>query len=305
MKKILLVILLLVCTYSLKAAEYEYTPLVREGSEWGYDAYITGATAPEAVKFYHATIAGKTTIDGKIYMNAYRYADCNIDITTAPITAYMREADSKVYMIPVSKGFYDTQRYESGKEYLLYDFNLKVGDKAPIGAFGTDNGDEIIDIKTIEINGKARKEFITAQYSIIEGIGIVGASGCYDFIYPLQAIPTGGRNIQFSYERNLETQQIVYKSAFYDANDACTGGIDMIKYDKNLTITAIDGKLKIKVAGETCQSIEIVNMNGQVVKKTICNNEPTASISTSNIAKGSYIVVVNSSKGVSTKKISL
>lgn len=72
----------------VQSAEYEYVPLVREGTEWGYSQQLIGKS------YYRNLIAGDTIVNGTAYKKFYTFQDCVA--TDDENLAFVREADKRV-----------------------------------------------------------------------------------------------------------------------------------------------------------------------------------------------------------------
>ena len=174
---------------------YEYTPLVREGVEWGY---FIGDTAEE-VDFYRLRLSGEEEINGNIYKKCWCYTDCEFDESTAVLYGYLREEDKRVYVL----------YQNAGSEYLLYDFNLQEGDQ--YGQHPWFNGTVTLPIESVDYvlttEGLRKRYFVGSNVCYIEGIGIVGTH-LGDMLrpndYPYE------ENATFNYEKN-QGNNVVYQ----------------------------------------------------------------------------------------------
>lgn len=120
--------------------------------------------------------------------------------TFSGVACYFRQdtANKRVFIVPVEDYFY--HRLKREREYLLYDFNVNVGDTLPYNAWneGLANKITIEEINQIIIDDKILKTYKIKQDdpwsdSIIEGIGSINGflshSGklihyhCKDFDY--------------------------------------------------------------------------------------------------------------------------
>ncbi len=307
MKKVLFVVAMLMGCCHLWAAEYEYVPLVREGVEWNYKAFLKGMSSEQTVEeYYRVRLIDGIEINGKSYYKAYRYKGCEFDEECAHLIAYIREEDKKVYVFPATFDKYDStqfgQDYKIGTEEMIYDFNKKVGDFISTRIYYPL---EIKEVTTEEIGGKLRNKYVPDRlHSIIEGIGFINDLG-FDLIYPFQ-MQFSRRSywgICLNYVR--ENGEVVYKSPNYDARDVCASGVAEVKSTDNIAIAIGGGNIEVRCADAPCQAIEIVDLGGRLIKKKICDNESTTTISAKGIEKGVYILVVNTTKGISSRKIIL
>lgn len=174
---------------------YEYTPLVREGAEWGY---FIGDTA-EDVNFYRLRLSGEEEINGNIYKKCWCYTDCEFSESTAVLCGYLREENKRVYVL----------YQNAGSEYLLYDFNLQEGDQ--YGQHPWFNGTVTLPIESVDYvlttEGLRKRYFVGSNVCYIEGIGIVGTH-LGDMLrpndYPYE------ENATFNYEKN-QGNNVVYQ----------------------------------------------------------------------------------------------
>ena len=174
---------------------YEYTPLVREGAEWGY---FIGDTAEE-VDFYRLRLSGEEEINGNIYKKCWCYTDCEFDESTAVLYGYLREEDKRVYVL----------YQNAGSEYLLYDFNLQEGDE--YGQHPWFNGAVTLPIESVDYvlttEGLRKRYFVGSNVCYIEGIGIVGTH-LGDMLRPNDYPYV--ENATFNYEKN-QGNNVVYQ----------------------------------------------------------------------------------------------
>ena len=174
---------------------YAYTPLVREGAEWGY---FIGDTAEE-VDFYRLRLSGEEEINGNIYKKCWCYTDCEFSESTAVLCGYLREENKRVYVL----------YQNAGSEYLLYDFNLQEGDE--YGQHPWFNGTVTLPIESVDYvlttEGLRKRYFVGSNVCYIEGIGIVGTH-LGDMLrpndYPYE------ENATFNYEKN-QGNNVVYQ----------------------------------------------------------------------------------------------
>ena len=181
-------------------SDYEYTPLVREGVMWEY--VHTGMNHDDGEYYTYKTycyISGTVEVDGKVYHKCF-VENTNLDDVCV---AYLREEDKRVYMMSVWEDsdreiyFYNT----NGKEELIYDFNLNVGDT--YSSYITDL--EVKNVKYEEVDGTVRKIYEvygerkfensyteSNSYTIGEGIGVTDGWGglfCFPYIQDFIGVP--------------------------------------------------------------------------------------------------------------------
>ena len=181
-------------------SDYEYTPLVRDGVMWKYvhSGMNYDYTEPYVFETY-CYISGTVEVDGKLYHKCF-VENTNLDDVCV---AYLREEDKRVYMMSVWEDsdreiyFYNT----NGKEELIYDFNLNVGDT--YSSYITDL--EVKNVKYEEVDGTVRKIYEvygerkfensyteSNLYTIVEGIGVTDGWGglfCFPYIQDFIGAP--------------------------------------------------------------------------------------------------------------------
>ena len=188
-----------VATSDSDADGYIYTPLVKDGVMWKYvhSGMNYDHTEPYVFETY-CYISGTVEVDGKLYHKCF-VENPNLDDVCV---AYLREEDKRVYMMSVWEEkdreiyFYQT----GGKEELIYDFNLNVGDTYVSNGANL----EVKDVKYEEMDGVLRKVYeVYAEkhfdsgymeshtYTIVEGIGVI-ANWCGLFCFPYIDEYSGG-----------------------------------------------------------------------------------------------------------------
>ena len=189
-----------VATSDSDADGYIYTPLVRDGVMWKYvhSGMNYDHTEPYVFETY-CYISGTVEVDGKLYHKCF-VENTNLDDVCV---AYLREEDKRVYMMSVWEDsdreiyFYNT----NGKEELIYDFNLNVGDT--YSSYITDL--EVKNVKYEEVDGTVRKIYEvygerkfensyteSNLYTIVEGIGVTDGWGglfCFPYIQDFLGAP--------------------------------------------------------------------------------------------------------------------
>lgn len=171
-----------IAIYAENPVGYSYTPLVREGVEWGYKwTYY-----PLKEGSYYLQLSGDTLINSKTYKVCYRYATVDFQKEDAMVYGFVREEGKRIYAIGrrvpngTSIDMYNYYDKDALEERLIYDFDWKIGDTYRLAA------DEpyitITGIKYVEVNGKKRKAFFATlngatseSLFAIEGIGFIGS----------------------------------------------------------------------------------------------------------------------------------
>lgn len=171
MKKIILLFIATALSATkVAAAEYEYTPLVREGVVWEY-LYnnINELDGEDSYTTYRLEFIGTTEINGKTYHNLYRYTD-TIDVGQDDPIAYMRE--------DAGKAVYCLRTTDQTAEQQLYDF-----ENAP--HFYQNNyyryrNLQVTGAEDVEYAERAHRRYMVAANTpcnLIEGIGFDYGNG--------------------------------------------------------------------------------------------------------------------------------
>lgn len=152
-----------IAIYAENPVGYSYTPLVREGVEWGYK----WTYSPLKEGSYYLQLSGDTLINSKTYKVCYRYATVDFQKEDAMVYGFVREEGKRIYAIGrrVPNGtridmynYYDKDALE---ERLIYDFDWKIGDTYRLAADETYI--TITGIKYVEVNGKSERHFCNPQ----------------------------------------------------------------------------------------------------------------------------------------------
>ncbi len=142
--------LLLLAGTSLVAQSYSYLPTIKEGNRWKFDAYI-GMGGLITVDYH---LHGDTIVAGKSYLKV-------VNENNAFLGAMLREDT-------LTKKIYKINQNSASQEFLLYDFDLKLGD--------TIQGSVVSGVDTTFLFGRNRRliKFNSPDYcrcSLIEGVG--------------------------------------------------------------------------------------------------------------------------------------
>ena len=171
-----------IAIYAENPVGYSYTPLVREGVEWGYKwTYY-----PLKEGSYYLQLSGDTLINSKTYKVCYRYATVDFQKEDAMVYGFVREEGKRIYAIGrrvpngTSIDMYNYYDKDALEERLIYDFDWKIGDTYRPAADETYI--TITGIKYVKVNGKKRKAFFATlngatseSLFAIEGIGFIGS----------------------------------------------------------------------------------------------------------------------------------
>ena len=184
MKRFCLLLILIAFCFQLSAQE-DYRPFVVEGKSWKY--YIKATTSWWDGKEAHwdteyaystLTIKGDTVVNGKEYKKVMHSSDKAFFYEVPEfIYGIIREEDRKVYMRFNYPDIYDSNEIEYFEEYLIYDFNLKVGDSFTVNYGVNDLNLKLISIE--ETDGKRIYSFTTNSEYIPTMQWMEGAGGPY------------------------------------------------------------------------------------------------------------------------------
>ena len=118
-----------IAIYAENPVGYSYTPLVREGVEWGYKwTYY-----PLKEGSYYLQLSGDTLINSKTYKVCYRYATVDFQKEDAMVYGFVREEGKRIYAIGrrvpngTSIDMYNYYDKDALEERLIYDFDWKIG----------------------------------------------------------------------------------------------------------------------------------------------------------------------------------
>lgn len=165
MRKITLLVLLFAVVGNIKAAHYEYIPLVRDGVEWGYSQQLFGKS------YYRNLIQADTIVNNIAYKKFYTFKSCSE--TADENLAFIRESGKQVY-ITFNKLLMPVESL-CDREYLIYDFGVKEGETITHFDWITQKSvsSTISKIDTVEIANTLRQRFWTGDKVLwIEGIGV-------------------------------------------------------------------------------------------------------------------------------------
>ncbi|WP_306639700.1 hypothetical protein [Sanyastnella coralliicola] len=180
---------LLVLSLTISAPAQEYVPFISTADS--SDSWTEVNSCSDFQCF--TTYTHGYTIDGDTVLNGVTYAKlmslsvtiqgavssewCTID-TSSYYYYYggIREEDKRIYL---------KRTFE--EEYIVYDFNLNIGDTvpSPAGIAGLEQWRVIESIDEIEVNGTSRQRYqLTGNTYLVEGIG--ASSGLFNSVQPVQ-----------------------------------------------------------------------------------------------------------------------
>lgn len=181
-----------------------FMPLLDQGKEWGYVEHGKDPVHNEGniPSFYRIAVFGEKVINGREYKGIGSYA--KFEKSYSKHVAYMREEGGKVYAL-YEEDCLDghSSCYQAGKEYLLYDFNMKAGESMTLDT-ETDGGESIV-LKCIE-TGVTETEFGARRYLKFDMKATPATQKWMTFEYLVEGIgPVGNCNFAMPY-RSSEIQ---------------------------------------------------------------------------------------------------
>ena len=268
---------------------------------------------------------GTTVINGKTYHNLHLRETEEDGTQQEFIVAYMREKNSKVYMIaakllPEQRRIFMTAAFDNyDDELLVYDFNLCEGDVMymtedpnvlsehknwPFPAYEIQNEQHISKQFTIESQNTIFDAYEvsikykhyrdpTTQYIVIKGVGGEVSAMCFPVLKNQYDCSEGSvRGVKlYDSDHNLlfDSWNVKYLSA---ADVEAGGGVSVE-----------GGCVRVDQAGADCR-VDIYDTCGSLVRSNL--GEACAETSLEGLARGVYIVRVSgSASGCTTLKVSL
>ena len=141
--------LVLLCCIAAQAQTDDYQPLVREGVRWvnTNEQYRNEGTEYSCL-FVKFEFYGDTIIQGKSYLNCFKYTDKSLDLSKEGPYCAMREEGRKIYEVPFTEDyrfiyFNSTairQELEQNGEFLLMDFDQPYGRSEMTGSVNDSYG---------------------------------------------------------------------------------------------------------------------------------------------------------------------
>ncbi len=120
---------------------------IDENKQWNV-LFEAGAAPGRNTEIY--TIDGETTIAGVTYQQLWVSID---SLATRSVKGFLREANNQVYYMPA------WAYNRTNEDFLLYDFNLEVGDTTTIINDAGLATIKVLNIDTVEYEGVARKRW--------------------------------------------------------------------------------------------------------------------------------------------------
>jgi hypothetical protein len=240
MKKILILTILILLSYTVKAQFFDESVRWKEASVQVYPI-------EQILSFTEYTIKGKTEIDGNTYFNLYEDGDLNY---------YIREEENeKVYI-------YCPKRK---KEFLVYDFDFVEGKEIYYESFRTHNNFHSLKINEVNfeklLDGKSHQyayafsSFFSSTVKIIRGIG---STNC--FFYYMQDHVLSHMPILYEFYRN---DVLIYQ---YPKKYP----LEIKNSEKNNLVTVYPQPAKdnitFKFKAEGAEELRIYNSKGVLIK---------------------------------------
>lgn len=266
MKGILLFILALVASTSAycQTADGNYTPLVREGSEWYYSPY---AIEHRPYKLY---IQGDSVVDGVNYKILYycgtiQFVD-SVVFDNIWQHALLREEDKKVYMIPITLN--QTLNRPTGElkgvypnETLIYDFdNVEKFYKEWYFAYGRDTTGIQFTKEYVDTNLLVQRDCYTIKMSqshnIIEGIGAEYKNMFGDLVHRTFCITKGRAGFNLAYMKNGEGEIEYFNQDYYERMMLRSNDIDG---DEKVDISDVNNMINVILGLEQETAKHFVN----------------------------------------------
>ena len=292
MRKITLLVFLFAVVGNIKAAHYEYIPLVRDGVEWGYSQQLFGKS------YYRNLIQADTIVNNIAYKKFYTFKSCSE--TADENLAFIRESGKQVY-ITFNKLLMPVESL-CDREYLIYDFGVKEGETITRFDWITQKSvsSTISKIDTVEIANTLRQRFWTGDKVLwIEGIGVEDG----DLLRPCCSTDVSGLDTQdkLVYVKGPDGN-IEYETS--DAvNDPCYSGIEEVDRDDDIVIIRNGRNLEIAVNDTKFRMIELVDISGRMVWCEYLDGRGKIVLSTADYPRGIYVIVLSSNEDRITRRV--
>lgn len=284
MKKLLHVILLLICTYTVNAQKIHFTDTSNKWTVW-YRYQATGLQT----NIYSYT--GDTTINGLQY-RVSQFGLVRED--TASHKVYIKNCRNNTGI-----------QFSDTNELVLYDYNLVVGDTVRY-IYGKPNDSFVSYVKTVDsvkINNTWHRTWLmeplvfSQHYTVIEGVG--STAGPWIPVHP--AIFEDGWTLKCFYNNGIHPTVVPAVAVFgapaaFDNDQSCALAIqDIDKWNKNVKLVPnpANSRSRILLPNEIMQGrLTIVNTIGQTVYAHFIKNETEIYIGDKLNAAGIYFYTV-------------
>lgn len=271
-------------------SEYTYQPFIMDGTcEWqslswrDWDQSILNVN--------RRVISDEDSVyQGKMYKKIFDYPSCTTNESSKVYVGLIREEDKRVYCV----GYSFTGEYPD-TEWLLYDFNLNVGDTInyPWESF------KISRIDTVQNNGIWRRVFYFVYLDYpedealdfwMEGVGTANYKGILD---PLTEMPESGiMKVQCVIHGN----DILYKpNSEEDCPCSSLSSQPVVEDVDRISFYVRDRQLCIHAPDQAFTILKIYTSDGKLIK-SVSLREQTDEITSSleGLTPGSYLFIVGS-----------
>ena len=124
MKKLLLIFV--VAMYYNMCTAQVYSPFPNDSAQWSIlTLYVPPYPTPTEISTIHQKLKGDTIIDGELFKKIYESSDENYFSVNQNLKCFFREDSSKNVYVKYPLG---SSAYNDTTEFILYDFNLSIGD---------------------------------------------------------------------------------------------------------------------------------------------------------------------------------
>lgn len=287
MKTVLIIALSLFLLQSIEAQHH-----LDQTSMWSY--YRTEWQGPMTTTNYRTiTIDGDSTIQGQTYFKRYiQGIDQVLMGGPTPTTTI------------VPKQFFDLIRDDAnyfytirnGQDTAILDFTRTIGDSLFLGGLCADS---LSQVDTLLLGSTPLRKWSFYSYSILPYIEGVGTTS--NLVLGNHCIITGSPPYDLvCYEKQGEQLILNPNINCQVYNSVMNAGLENteVKIYPNPT----SGQLQIEYALSFEKSIEVLNMNGQLIFAKESNQE-ISTLDMTSYPKGAYFLRITSEKGVITKKV--
>lgn len=283
---------------------YQYTPLVREGVEWGYH----WTYHPLKEGSYYLQLSGDTLINSKTYKVCYRYATVDFRKEDAMVYGFVREEDKRVYAIGrrVPDGtrgdMFNWHDKDAFEERLIYDFDWKIGDTyCPTT---DEQGITITGIKYVAVNGKKRKAFFARPNGAtidglfaIEGLGFVSSRLFEaDMMNPnlneCACMPEHVVELEFL-QKTDDRFHYEFRREDFDFSFGTAESVSADSPELHMT----NGLLSIKCPDSDRLTASLTDMSGRIAASSAMK-DGMETINVAGLPEGIYIATLESDKGI-------
>jgi len=308
---------------ALSISSYAQNSFPTSNAIWNYKVNASDMFSDQSgERSIYYTICGDTVINGNICNKLYTTLDTVIcGYNLKQLLGYFRQDEQKIYFAP-----YGYTENSFGREFLLYDFGLSIGDTVfieygfryylwsqnsyprdyylfmdyypmDIGLIVSDieidNGIKKIILNGYEAEGDIWYEGIGSPYGLFNA-GKVQALDGYFFDFSLNCFK---HNDTVKYLNNLECTKCFCKAFI---------GIKKEKIDTEtikIFPNPIDDILSIRAfSNELINSIEIMDLNGKTINQHIVNAKEFE-LNISDLTSGYYLINIITNQSTHIKKI--